>query len=114
MRQQAIPRYHHATVDARRAAATLVEAPERCHTRGERQECHNFSERPGDARAVVGWPMGGRISSLAFYIDRSGVAAFIMIKRLVTVGTVTGSASRPAKPEKPPVSELRHLCDTVA
>ncbi len=50
--------------------------------------------------------MGGRISSLAFSIDWSEVAAFIMIKRLVTVGTVTGSAYKPAKPEKPPASEL--------
>jgi hypothetical protein len=32
----------HATVDAGRAAATLVEVPEGCHMRGERQECHNM------------------------------------------------------------------------
>jgi hypothetical protein len=72
------------------------------------------SERPGDARAVVGWPMGERISSLAFYIDWSEVAAFIMIRRLVTVWAVTGSAFRPSKLGRPPASELRHLCDTVA
>jgi hypothetical protein len=72
------------------------------------------SERPGDARAVVGWPMGERISSLAFYIDWSEVAAFIMIRRLVTVWAVTGSAFRSSKRGRPPASELRHLCDTVA
>jgi hypothetical protein len=43
MRQEANPRYHHATVDAHRAAATFVEVPEGCHMRGELQECHNRS-----------------------------------------------------------------------
>ena len=42
MRQEANHRYHHATVDARGAAATSVEVPEGCHMRGELQECHNM------------------------------------------------------------------------
>jgi hypothetical protein len=42
MRQEANSRYHHATVDARRAAATLGEVLEGCHMRGELQECHNI------------------------------------------------------------------------
>jgi hypothetical protein len=37
-----------------------------------------------------------------------------MIKKLVTVWAVTGSASKPSTLGRPPASELRHLCDTVA
>jgi hypothetical protein len=58
--------------------------------------------------------MGGTYLFTGLSIDWSEVAAFIMIKRLVTVGAVTGPASRPSKLGRPPASELRHLCDTVA
>jgi len=42
MRQEANPRYHHATVDTRRAAATLVEVPKGCQMRGQLQAYHNM------------------------------------------------------------------------
>ena len=57
---------------------------------------------------------GAGVSSLAFYIDWSEVSALFLIKRLVTVGAVTGSASRPSRLGRPSALELRHLCDTVA